>query len=169
MASVPPNVIIEECPSDEQEGADGPNETVLDRYPLNDETTPPTRTRRASWLQRRTSSNRPEDGSQDSISGNAFARLVKTVQFIKKWAGRAERPPDAREEFLGRFKMPVPNIDDAYDVPSDKDVERPDGTVQVSSKKKWRKIFLFNPTGSWLYRSAFYKYSMHYTSLIVLT
>lgn len=37
--------------------------------------------------------------------GRTFAKLVRTIQSIKKWAKRAEKPPDARDAFLDRFKV----------------------------------------------------------------
>lgn len=48
-----------------------------------------------------------EEEKEEEEEGGAstFAKLVRTIQFIKKWAGRGERPPDPREAFLDRFKV----------------------------------------------------------------
>ena len=81
--------------------------------------------------------------------GSAFAKLVQTVQFIKKWAGRAEKPPDQREQFLERFKMAAPNIDDAYAHHNEGGRENGGG---VSVRRSRQLVFFFNPSGNWLYR-----------------
>ena len=79
----------------------------------------------------------------------AFAKIARTVQFIKVWAKRAEKPSEARDEFLGKFKMTGPNIDDALSHGVDSGVEKAGGEVSVRSKR--RRVF-FNPSGIWLYR-----------------
>ena len=80
--------------------------------------------------------------------GTAFARLVRTVQFIKRWAGRAEKPVNQRDAFLERFNMAAPNIDDAY-VCQNEGGGMGTGEVAVRSKKR---MLFFNPSGIWLYR-----------------
>lgn len=88
---------------------------------------------------------RPEDVDE---GGTAFAKLVRTIQFIKKWAGRAEKPADQRDAFLERFNMAAPNIDDAYVCQSEGGGVGI-GEVAVRSKKR---VMFFNPSGIWLYR-----------------
>ena len=92
--------------------------------------------------------------------GASFAKLVRTVQFIKKWARRAEREPDsARDEFLDRFKMNGPNIDSAFARSLSEEEEEEEGGWRECSlfkfvKKRRHLIFIWNPSGQWLYRWA---------------
>ena len=46
-----------------------------------------------------------ERGTHPEGGGRTFAKLVRTIQVIKKWAGRAEKPLDARDAFLDRFNV----------------------------------------------------------------
>ena len=118
-----------------------------------------------------------EEEKEEEEEGGAstFAKLVRTIQFIKRWAGRGERPPDPREAFLDRFKvhsttlflehfvtsrsfvtcslsliskMAAPNIDDAYVCPGEDGGGG--GEVAVRPRKR-RRLYLFNPSGMWLY------------------
>lgn len=91
-------------------------------------------------------------GVEDGEKGLAFPKLVKTVQFIKKWAGRAKQPHDDRDEFLGRLNLTGPNIDDVYDTTKEGGVTlEEEGKTPVRSKKMWKKYVLWNPTGRRLY------------------
>lgn len=91
----------------------------------------------------------------------SFAKLVRTVQFIKKWAKRAEREPDsARDEFLDRFKMNGPSIDLGFTKPvGEDDDEEQEGRQDRSGcllikiiKRRRHLILVLNPSGKWLYR-----------------
>ena len=91
----------------------------------------------------------------------AFAKLVRTVQFIKKWSKRAEREPDsAREEFLDRFKMNGPGADSAFGRStgvSDKEVDFEEGRRDCCYlwriiKRRRHLLLIWNPSGHWLYR-----------------
>ena len=90
--------------------------------------------------------------------GTAFAKLVRTVQFIKKWAKRAEREPDsARDEFLDRFKTNGPSMDSAFGRPiseqDEEEVEERRGCYLWRLIKRRRHLVLiWNPSGHWLYR-----------------
>ena len=79
-----------------------------------------------------------------------FAKLVRTLQFIKRWTGRTERPPDQRDAFLERFRITVPYIDDAYQYEGASG-EVADGSGAVVSQPK-RNRWTFNPSAIWLYR-----------------
>ena len=46
-----------------------------------------------------------EEEEEEEGGASTFAKLVRTIQFIKRWAGRGERPPDPRDAFLDRFKV----------------------------------------------------------------
>ena len=81
-------------------------------------------------------------------SGTAFAKLVKTVQFIKKWAGKAEEPIHGREEFLERFKMSGPIIEENNTESSEEEEEEKSATNNVKCSKKF---FQLNPMGTVLY------------------
>ena len=105
--------------------------------------------------------------SPDDISGDeaeqftttpSFAKLVRTVQFIKKWAKRAEREPDsARNEFLDRFKMNGPSIDSGFSNSVGEEEERENRRecrLIRAIKKRRHLILIWNPLGQWLYRLA---------------
>ena len=81
---------------------------------------------------------------------NTFARLVRTIQLIKKWAGRAERGVERKDSFLRRFKMNAPNIDDAFAHHPDGDGEG-EGVSKLSAAIH-RGQLAINPTNNWLYR-----------------
>ena len=91
-------------------------------------------------------------GREEVEGGSAFAKLVQTIRFIKKWAGRAENPQDQREQFLGRFRMSVPNIDDALAQHGGDGERGKSGEVVVRSR---RLLPFFNPSGIWLFRWLF--------------
>lgn len=79
--------------------------------------------------------------------GATLAKLVQTVRFIKRWTARTEQEPDQREQFLGRFKMAAPNIDDAFT-----QNEGEGGTAtQGREVRKQAKIYCFHPSGSLLF------------------
>lgn len=98
---------------------------------------------------------------QDSLPpSTAFAKLVRTVQFIKKWSKRAEREPDsAREEFLDRFKMNGPGADSAFGRSiSEEETEREEGRrdwcyLWRIVKRRRHLLLIWKPSGQWLYRS----------------
>ena len=81
-----------------------------------------------------------------------FAKLVHTVQLIKKWTATTENDSEeVRQAFLTRFKPGGPNIDDAYvnnNAPQEKEGE--DGDTSNSWWKPAR-LFYFNPMGNKLY------------------
>ena len=89
--------------------------------------------------------------SVDDEKAPTFHKLVKTVQFIKKWAGRAKKPHEERDEFLGRFKLTGPNIDDVYDTAKEWESSEEEGRTTLKNKKKLKQYLLWNPTGRWLY------------------
>ena len=97
----------------------------------------------------------------------SFAKLVRTVQFIKKWARRAEREPNsARDEFLERFKMNGPNIDSAFarSLTEEEEEEDDDGGRRECAlfkfiKRRRHLIFIWNPSGHWLYRCGPFEYN----------
>lgn len=97
---------------------------------------------------------------QDDLPpGTAFAKLVRTVQFIKKWAKRAEREPDsAREEFLDRFKMNGPNADSVFGPSINEEEEEIEERGRQCCypwriiKKRKHLLLIWNPSGHWLYR-----------------
>lgn len=99
---------------------------------------------------------------QDSLPpSTAFAKLVRTVQFIKKWSKRAEREPDfAREEFLDRFKMNGPGADSAFGRStgiSEEETEFEEGRRDCCYlwrivKRRRHLLLIWNPSGHWLYR-----------------
>ena len=98
-----------------------------------------------------------EEGGNDTAPSASFAKLVRTVQFIKKWARRAEREPDsAREEFLDRFKMNGPSADSVFGATgSCDDVDlygRDEWRIIKYLKKRRHLILIWNPSGQWLYR-----------------
>ena len=81
---------------------------------------------------------------------NAFAKLVRTVQLIKKWASRTpESDLDRKDSFLKKFTMTSPNIDSAF---VNHDTQHGD----QSDRKHEGNIFsersiVFNPGGNVLY------------------
>lgn len=80
-------------------------------------------------------------------TSNTFSRLVTTIHFLKKWAGRAEKSSDTKNDFLKKFKM-----SDSGMVETPKDTDEKKNNVQVRIRRKlWRKNYFFNPTGSVLY------------------
>ena len=98
-----------------------------------------------------------EGGGDDTPPAPSFAKLVRTVQFIKKWARRAEREPDsAREEFLDRFKMNGPSADSAFATTGSCDdvnfYSRDEWRIIKYLKKRRHLILIWNPSGQWLYR-----------------
>ena len=98
----------------------------------------------------------PQDDEDDLQPAASFAKLVRTVQFIKKWARRAEREPDsAREEFLDRFKMNGPSVDSVFDTSGSHGGDmysRDEWRLVKYLKKKRHLILIWNPSGRWLYR-----------------
>ena len=94
----------------------------------------------------------PELPKEDNAEENAFARLVRTIQLIKKWTGRKEREVERRDSFLRKFRPNVPNIDDAFINSTEEGVQTKKSSPS-SSFKSWR--FAVNPTGDWLYRWLF--------------
>ena len=98
---------------------------------------------------------------QESVPpSTAFAKLVRTVQFIKKWSKRAEREPDsAREEFLDRFKMNGPGgTESAFGRSISEDqTEFEEGRRDCCYlwkivKRRRYLLLIWNPSGHWLYR-----------------
>ena len=96
---------------------------------------------------------------QDSLPpSTAFAKLVRTVQFIKKWSKRAEREPDS--EFLDRFKMNGPGADSAFGQStgiSEEETEFEEGRRDWwypwrVVKRRRHLLLIWNPSGQWLYR-----------------
>ena len=88
---------------------------------------------------------------------SAFAKIVRTVQLIKKWAGRTEETADQREAFLTRFKPAGPNIDDAYIYSSvGGEGECPGGEKGTPTKLHWlNKLAFLDPMGNVVYRWLF--------------
>ena len=72
----------------------------------------------------------------------AFAKLVRTVQVMKKWV-KSGNEDQLREDFLKRFNMAGPNIDDAFIRIHDQN----DGWVAVSKRRR----LIFNPMNIALY------------------
>ena len=122
---------------------------------VEETTPPPIRGRRRISRQGIIHSESVPDGSTsegvDDEKGSTFHKLVKTVQFIKKWSGRAKKPHADRDEFLGRFKLTGPNIDDVYDTSKRWDSTEEEGETALKNKKKLKQYLLWNPTGGWLY------------------
>ena len=98
----------------------------------------------------------PPNGRADESDDaeTTFAKLVRTLQFIRQWAGKADRPVDQRKAFMAKIGMSIPDSDDAYknDTPNCDDVTGPGGTVAVSRSRHKKRQFTFNPSGIWLYR-----------------
>ena len=103
-----------------------------------------------------------QDDTEDSPppTSRSFAKLVRTVQFIKKWSKRAEKGPDTdKEEFLDRFKMNDIGADSAFNQStSEEELISEDGSRRDCGYL-WRVIkrrrhlpFIWNPSGHWLYR-----------------
>ena len=125
MDTVAPRIVIqEETPPDEQElGTD-------------EEPTPPPTSRRG--------------GEEPST---AFAKLVHTVQLIKRWTAHSEHDSEElREAFLTRFKPGGPNIDDAYVHSAPQEGESKEGDKPTSSWVKLSRLVYFNPMDNALYR-----------------
>ena len=72
----------------------------------------------------------------------AFAQLVRTIQVMKKWVKSGNEDLQLREDFLKRFNMAGPNIDDAFNRIHDQN----DGWVPVSKRR-----LIFNPMNIALY------------------
>lgn len=85
---------------------------------------------------------------------SAFAKFVRTIQLIKKWAGRTEESADQREAFLTRFKPAGPNIDDAYVYSSTGgEGEGPGGEKGTPTRHHWcSKLLFLDPMGIIVYR-----------------
>ena len=89
----------------------------------------------------------PKGGDSDTT----VAKLVRTLQFIKRWAGQAEQPIDQRKAFMERLGMSIPDADDAYKSDSP-NLGNSNGVVAVSRSRHKKHQFTFNPSGIWLYR-----------------
>ena len=93
-------------------------------------------------------------------TSRSFAKIVRTVQFIKKWSKRAEREPDAaKEEFLDRFKMNDTGADSAFsqsvsieETDSEEGGRRDCGYLWRVIKRRRHLLLIWNPSGHWLYR-----------------
>ena len=92
--------------------------------------------------------------SSEKVEG-AFAKLVRTVQFIKKWSKRTEETQQGRDEFLNRFNLGGPNIDDAFIYSGTPDNSKEDREkrhwVAIKSNRLKRSLF-FNPMNANLHR-----------------
>lgn len=140
---------------------DDVDEADDDVFSENGSPTPPPlsmlRSRRSSFRWQLDSDSGEAKTSENLPPAASFAKLVRTVQFIKKWARRAEREPDStRDEFLDRFKMNGPSIDSAFGQSlgneEEEDSERNDWKLVKFIKKKRHLILIWNPSGQWLYR-----------------
>ena len=92
----------------------------------------------------------PRRGVEESST--AFAKLVHTVQLIKRWTAHSEHDSEeVREAFLTRFKPGGPNIDDAYvnNAPQEREGEK--GDKPSSPRIKLSRLVYFNPMGNALY------------------
>ena len=81
-----------------------------------------------------------------------FAKLVHTVQLIKKWTATTENESEeVRQAFLTRFKPGGPNIDDAYiNNNALQEEEGEDGEIKIPWWKPAR-LFYFDPMENKLY------------------
>ena len=95
----------------------------------------------------------PELPREQNAEENAFARLVRTIQLIKKWTGRKEKEVERKDSFLRKFRMNAPNIDDAFINNTDEGFQVEKSSSSGSFKRCWR--LSINPTGNWLYRWLF--------------
>ena len=121
-------------PQEEPSCMEPPPQIVIDGHPLEREPSPA-----------------PYPLLSEEEAETTFVKLVRTLQYIKRWAGRAERPYDQKDAFLERFRITVPNIDDAY--ASEGAVgDIADGKMAVSTSQPKRHRWTFNPSGVWLYR-----------------
>ena len=103
-----------------------------------------------------------QDDTEDSPppTSRSFAKLVRTVQFIKKWSKRAEKGPDTdKEEFLDRFKMNDIGADSAFnqstseeEMISEEGSRRDCGYLWRVIKRRRHLPLIWNPSGHWLYR-----------------
>ena len=91
----------------------------------------------------------PNPSGTSAQKSNTFIKLIKTVQFVKKWAGRAERPSEQRHESLAdRLRLSRPSI---QSVPSVMEHERPrHRLLGWLCSKKVRQRVVWNPNGLWL-------------------
>lgn len=108
----------------------------------------------------RTSPSIVSDSEKKTSDGGTFVKLVNTVKFIKKWTQREEDTAKGREAFLKKFKLSVPNIDNASTVgvtPSiqeDQEGETRGNWVPVKRRRisRWLRHLYFNPMNVSLYR-----------------
>ena len=136
-----PEVTIQDYSSDE----DKPSRT---------HSTPPTKDNQKDHTLSEDSMSEKRDNKAGEDTENTFMslkRMVTTLQFIKKWAGRAEKK-NSKDEFLERFKMSGPNIDDALNggLP---------GVVDSYIPVWKRRNIWINPSGSMLYR--YFRYTCY--------
>ena len=91
----------------------------------------------------------PSTLSTSAQKSKTFVKLIKTVQFVRKWAGRAERPSENRHESLAdRLRLSRPSIQSMSSVV---EYERPrHRLLSWLSRKKLRQRMVWNPNGLWL-------------------
>lgn len=93
--------------------------------------------------------------SSEKVEGGTFAKLVRTVQFIKKWSKRTEETQQGRDEFLNRFNLGAPNIDDTFiysGTPENKEEREKRHWVAVKSNRLLKRHLFFNPMNATLHR-----------------
>jgi len=81
---------------------------------------------------------------------NAFSKLVRTIQLIKKWASRSPQSELVRKDsFLKKFRMSGPNIDSAFANGNSSQQNSEHSRHLVGGMYKKRRVI--NPSGNILY------------------
>eukprot|EP00118_Oscarella_pearsei_P027633 m.311233 g.311233 ORF g.311233 m.311233 type:complete len:663 (+) comp62956_c0_seq1:83-2071(+) len=96
---------------------------------------------------------RAEDGETkakeegEAMEDGGFGKLVKTLQVIRNWAKRKERPPPEPDPLLKRLKIANPNLLDEFAGDDAANGEK------ASSRRK--SLWIINPSSEFLYRWLF--------------
>lgn len=94
----------------------------------------------------------PGDPGDGERSPSSMARVVRSLQLMKKWVGHRERGSTDRDVFMERFKSAAPNIHHVYNTEAHRErTEEENG----KKRKQWliwgKKYFPLSPMQFILY------------------
>lgn len=143
MDVVSPHIVIQPCRSDLTIVEEDDIQTVEDSI-----FTPTAGTPEVNMTQLHVPQSLPPVDPAMERPSSSMARLVRSLQLMKKWVAQKEKGSTDREVFMERFKSAAPNVHHVYNTESEQ--REPTG-----KKKRWliwgKKYFPLSPTQYILY------------------